>query len=437
MKFFYTLLILTLFTINFSYSDSLPKWIKEQTIQSIRAVDQAITQPGAPGAVAASPSKENPNYYFHWTRDAAIVMKEVVYLYSSAQSQSEKEYWKNKIISYIQFSRKNQLTQNLSGPALGLGLGEPFFEINGNAVSRQWGRPQNDGPALRALTLILLSKQLIKLNQNNFINKYLYNSEDPTNTVIRSDLDFIAQYWQMPCFDLWEEVAGTHFYTRYMQWRALTEGANLAKALGDETAARIYFTQSLQILNSLEQFWDSSRGIFLSTINRTAGNDYKFSNIDSSVIIAVVQGGLVSGPFSVSDRRIESTFNHMRGVFSNIYSINQVQKDSEGYPMAQAIGRYPEDRYNGTRIDQQGNPWFISTHAFAEYLYLLSKDPNHMRSKFMYISDGDAFIRRSKHHTDQNHHQSEQFNRENGYMQGAHDLAWSYASFLSAIRARK
>ena len=36
----------------------------------------------------------------------------------------------------------------------GSGLGEPKFEINETAFKGSWGRPQRDGPALRAITLM-------------------------------------------------------------------------------------------------------------------------------------------------------------------------------------------------------------------------------------------------------------------------------------------
>ncbi len=433
----YKLQALTLlFLTNLTFADTLSNWVKHQSYVSKQSINAAISQP-TPGAVAASPSRENPNYYFHWIRDAAITMKEVVFLYANATEESERTHWKNKLIQYIEFSRKNQMTPNQSGPVPGTGLGEPFFQINGDAVTQAWGRPQNDGPALRALTLLTLTKILLKQNQIQFIRSHLFNPNGTAQTVIKEDLDYIAQYWQMPCFDLWEEILGDHFYTRYMQWRALSEGAFLARTLNDQTSATKYQNQAALIQQSLENFWDSQRSIFVSTLNRKGGNDYKNSNIDSSVIIAVVQGGLLSGPFSISDARIESTFNVMKETFFKLYKINQTKFDVDGLNMAPGIGRYPEDRYNGYRTDGSGNPWFIATHAFAEYLYLLSNTPSHERSKFRYIAEGDTFLRRSKFHTDLIGHQSEQFNRDNGFMQGAHDLAWSYASFLSAIRARK
>ena len=49
---------------------------------------------------------------------------------------------------------------------------------------------------------------------------------------------------------------------------------------------------------------------------------------------------------------------------------------------------------------------------------------------------GDAYIRRIKYHTPAGRNLAEEFNRNDGYAQGAADLTWSYASLLSAGFAR-
>jgi len=52
----------------------------------------------------------------------------------------------------------------------------------------------------------------------SYMAKELYNPDDPT-TVIKADLDYVATHWDAPTFDLWEEVNGTHFYTRLVTAR--------------------------------------------------------------------------------------------------------------------------------------------------------------------------------------------------------------------------
>ena len=45
----------------------------------------------------------------------------------------------------------------------------------------------------------------------------------------------------------------------------------------------------------------------------------------------------------------------------------------------------------------------------------------------------NTFFQRADFHAGDNGHMDEQMNRDNGYMQGARDLTWSYAAHLSAL----
>lgn len=43
----------------------------------------------------------------------------------------------------------------------GGGLGEPKFRVNETAFTESWGRPQRDGPALRATAMIAFGEWLL------------------------------------------------------------------------------------------------------------------------------------------------------------------------------------------------------------------------------------------------------------------------------------
>ena len=59
------------------------------------------------------------------------------------------------IRDYIGASAVIQGRSNPSGSLSdGTGLGEPKFNVDETAFTGSWGRPQRDGPALRATTLI-------------------------------------------------------------------------------------------------------------------------------------------------------------------------------------------------------------------------------------------------------------------------------------------
>jgi glucoamylase len=50
--------------------------------------------------------------------------------------------------------------------------------------------------------------------------------------------------------------------------------------------------------------------------------------------------------------------------------------------------------------------------------------------------NGDSYFLRVKYHTPADGSFSEQFSQNDGFIQGARDLAWSYVSFLSALTER-
>lgn len=403
-----------------AWSSNLDDWMDIQTDRCIDRVYEAISpDDGALGSVMASPSKREPNYYYHWIRDAALTMREV-WAWRDADPQLAME----TLWDYAHFSRENQLTDNLSGNHTDKGLGEPKFHMNGDAYNESWGRPQNDGPALRALVLMPFAKYLLDHGKESQVRKKLYNNDLPARTVIKADLEYVAHRWKDPSYDLWEEVEGDHFYTRITQWRALQMGTEFAKIMGDEGAEEFYHKQALKVHKSLEEFWNEKKGYYVATLNRTGGVDYKESGLDIAIILGVLHAGAKKGAFSVFDPRVLDTAIALEKTFQKLYSVNKIKKTRSGDVLAPAIGRYPEDTYNGVESGKQGNPWFLATHALAEFY-----------AKRGEWDKAEAFILRSKTHSGENGRQSEQIDRNNGYMKGARDLTWSYASFLSLMRA--
>ena len=93
---------------------------------------------------------DKPTYsYYQWTRDTALVFKVILNQLINGDSSVE-AHLKN----YVAESNKLQHTPNPRGDYSSGGLGEPKFQVNGAAFTGSWGRPQVDGPALRAIVLI-------------------------------------------------------------------------------------------------------------------------------------------------------------------------------------------------------------------------------------------------------------------------------------------
>jgi len=428
----------------------LEQWIPLQEKISLKNLLKNISPAGtSAGVVVASPSRENPDYWYHWVRDAALVMDLIVDQYLQSNQAETKAQYLNLIWDYVNFSHRNQHTPTPSG-----GPGEPKFHVDGSAFLGPWGRPQNDGPALRALALIKFAKALISETKAEEAWRLF--------SIIKYDLEFVSHHWTEPCFDLWEEIKGQHFYTLLVQYSSMVEGASYAALVGDSGAAKWYSEQAQKMEGALEKHWDKRNSYLLSTLNRVGGIDYKKSNLDASVILGVLHARSDS-LFSVEDHRVEATLLKLKQAFKALYSINQSGPEGIG------IGRYPEDKYDGYSSSGEGNPWILITNGFAEFYYRLAsryeqrgmltisslnqaffKDlgfdfsPGVFRKDqplFQKVverlrSEGNQYLIRVKYHVDSDGQMSEQMNRWSGYLQGARDLTWSYASFLTALEAR-
>lgn len=450
---------LTASTAAVSQVGKTPYWMSQKYQASMRYMLANISPEGAKkGVVIASPSTERPNYYFHWVRDGALVMNSIIDVYIIAQTREEKNRWEKMLIEYAVFSRDNQKAKTKTG------LGEPKFNIDGTGFEGPWGRPQFDGPALRAAVLARFAGVLAQYGKQDIIRKYLWDPKKPEDSVIKTDLDFTLKVLNSSSFDLWEESKGTHFFTVMAQRKALRMGAKLARALGQYLDSEKYRRGYGYLTSSMNAFWDPSRDFYVSAIRRTGGIGYKASNMDTSLIIAANFAEFTdrSGG-SLEDPRMLRMFSLFETTFSKLYYINQ------NYEVAPLIGRYPEDRYNGVN-STIGNPWFITTHAFGEFLYKFAlrlmrrneivindmtfdfykslgveiKEKEVIKRKdkrFGEIIDrlfkkGDTFLLHAQRHTGAGYRMSEQMNRNSGFMQGARDLTWSYASYVTAYFSR-
>jgi glucoamylase len=458
----------------------LENWLSFQTPQSLNLMLTNISRPGsAAGSIVAAPGQV-PNYYFHWVRDSSLTMDVIITLLENSQSDSDRNTYDKIVLDFIHFSMQLQATTNPSGGPYDTGLGEPRFNVDGTPNTLHWGRPQNDGAAIRASTLMRLGNSLLDEGQMQWVATHLYTSGLPARSLIKADLEFVAHHWMDPSYDIWEEILGDHFYTRMVQRRAMVEGAEFAERMGDVDASGYYQLQAQQIEQSLENFWSPSNNSIVATLNQTAGPTIKTSDLDSSAILAVLHGAIQlhtrslnadEARFGVSDDQMIVTAQKLESVFAALYPINQTEQGT----LATAIGRYAEDRYNGVAFDAAGNPWFLLTNAFAEYYYrvaafyktaqsisitpvvaswleslqgsstitvsagetITSTDSRFEAILSLLTEKGDQFFGRTQLYSDPSGNMSEEIDRTTGTMTGAQNLTWSHASMLTAYFARQ
>ncbi|CAO3645630.1 unnamed protein product [Cunninghamella echinulata] len=440
---------ITLLTLNFAQeafafpagNKTITDWSTKQVDVSISKMFSSINPPGsAKGFLAASLSTSNPDYYYSWTRDSALSFRVLVDQLRSGDNSTID----GLIQDYITYSKNAQSTSTACNC-----LGEPKFNPDGSSFTGPWGRPQNDGPAERATTLIIYSN--------------IVKSSD-LKPMIYKDLDYITTVWDNQNFDLWEEVNGRHFFTYMVMRRGLLDGVEFATKNGDTDKANSYKSTVTEIENKINSFWKDDGGYVTVTIDQ-AGGASKPSGLDTSVLIASNVGSRNDGFYTPGSDKMLATAVKIENSFTDLYAINQKK---ESY-LGTAIGRYPEDVYDGNGTSK-GNPWFICTNAFAELYYRAIKEWTDSGSvKVTSISlpffkkfddsasDGttytagsdqfntlvdkialaaDQFLSTVKTYQHQNGSMSEQYNRDSGNNQGAYDLTWSHASTLTAIHAK-
>lgn len=441
-----------------------------------------------PGTVVASPSREDPDYWYQWVRDAAITMNSLVDIYSDDPTSSLGSQMSTILDAYASLQNDIQHTSNPSGSFEDLsGLGEPKFGVDGKPFTGSWGRPQRDGPALRALTLMHYLREynashpsLWSSNEAADFFEPFYQATLPPNSVIKADLEYVSHYWNESSFDLWEEVEGLHFFNLMVSARSLREGTDLARSFGDHGAAEWYEEQAIYIEKLLSKFWNPNKGHLVETLWS------KRSGLDCGLLL----GSLHALPSkTTSDAAVFPPWSDE--ILISLLELARDQRDrfpinskpdqdrdngvEESSFEGTGIGRYPEDVYDGYGNSQNGgNPWFLCTSSAAEILYrsashfstsqnltitplalpfyqslLATSDLQVSAGTFgsgdaLYESTisklkavGDGFLEVVKTHVDAEGSMSEQMDRQTGYMRGARDLTWSYGAFLGAVRAKK
>lgn len=144
-------------------------------------------------------------------------------------------------------------------------------------------------------------------------------------------------------FDLWEEVQGSSFFTTQNQYRSLIEGSALATTLGVTCTG---CDQAPQVLCFLQSYWTGS--YLEANINVNNGRSGHDANTFlGSISVFDVDASCEGATFQPCSSKALASFQAYIDAFSGVYSINDGVAAGSGI----ALGRYPEDTYQG------GNPW--------------------------------------------------------------------------------
>jgi glucoamylase len=389
----------------------------------------------AKGSVLASPSPGDPDYFFHWLRDSAAVMDAVRIL---IRRGVDPEGWKARFVEFIDFSlglnaisgpeflareagfrekvtlsflqyvRPDEEIAAVEGDRV---LGEARYNADGTFEFIRWNRPQHDGPAARALTVM-------RFLDNGFIEG---DARGRAEDLIRGDLAYTASHAGAVGYDIWEEEPAQHYYTALIQYAALLEGARFEEAGGRKGRAAILRDSASGLVALLESFWSEPAGFISSRLPGEAVDPGKA--LDFAVILGVLHAGLKSGPHSVAAPRVRATFAKLEELFGADYALNR------GRSSGLLFGRYRGDSY------VSGGAYYFSTFGAAEYYYRLAAASRSEAADL--IARGDAILARTREFIPASLDLTEQLDQTTGEQTSAMDLSWSYACFITAWEARR
>tara|TARA_Y100000991_G_scaffold209534_1_gene189802 strand:- start:625 stop:1734 length:1110 start_codon:yes stop_codon:yes gene_type:complete len=285
------------------------------------------------GMIIASPSSEPP-YKYHWVRDSALVMRVIISEYKRYKDDKNLIY----IMNYIENEYDIQNLKTLTG------LGEPKIQINGKPFNEPWGRPQNDGPALRCINLIEIYK-LLKKDYKNITENIIIK-------MIEKDIKYIIENKDKICFDLWEEIQGWHFYTRLVQIKCLKEYISIKSDLDN------YFKINIDIqgfynryIDNIKDHYEKGKG-YISSFD-IDGNIIR--NNDASIILAFCHISFDKEIIKhLSPNKVLFNIEQLKTYFCNKYKKN-----------TNLIGRYPGDKY------YDGHIWILCSLALGQYYNFL------------------------------------------------------------------
>ncbi len=473
------------------WKKGLDDWLEQQYRRSAELMPRAIsatqlvkhrrnygqTIRPARGSILASPDlAENPDYFFHWLRDSSIVIDGLRVLiedgilreaglklfrefvaFSLALSRldgranpHDKEERAGVLPDFVQYVRTREEMRRIRGEAV---LGEARLAADGRLDILQWSRPQNDGPALRALALM-------RYWRNEDLQPLLPVAA--VRALIEGDLDYTALHWREPCYDIWEEHNRRHYHTQIAQYGALIDGAEWARSLGQTRRAEKCAAAARELAPVLDQYFDRKARAYLTPLPDPSLKPTPTMRLDFAVILGVVQAARESGPHSPADPKALATLIKLEQMFDRVYPINRKRPKGCGT----AHGRYEGDVYF------TGGAFFFSTLGAAEFYYrfalaaasgvkialssynrgalaeMLAEEPEALGKGVLspryraplaraLIERGDAVMAMARRFTPDSGELAEQFSQIDGAPTSALNLTWSYASFIIAFACRR
>jgi GH15 family glucan-1,4-alpha-glucosidase len=233
--------------------------------------------------------------------------------------------------------------------------------------------------------------------------------------------DFLASFRDpntglpLPSYDLWEERHGVHAFTVGTVYGGLMSACNLTAAFGEVEKARYYADAAQGIKRAVEKYmYDHELGRFVRMVRvHSDGTIERDRTVDASMYAL-----WYCGMFAVDDPRITRT---MQAIHDVLWCDTPVG----------GLARYENDYYQrvptpaGAR-PVPGNPWFVCTMWYAQYLIASATNHQELEKAFQILQWAvDSCLPSGV--------MAEQVHPYTGEPLSVSPLTWSHAAFVTTL----
>nr|WP_255570479.1 glycoside hydrolase family 15 protein [Cohnella sp. CFH 77786] len=248
----------------------------------------------------------------------------------------------------------------------------------------------------------------------------LDRSKEDYERLVQPAADFLVRYRSgsglpLPSWDLWEERYGVMAFTVSTVYAGLLAAASFARCHGDHTRAGKYQDTADSVKTAVEnEMYSPELGRFVRALywNEQKGMYEPDLKLDASLY-----GLFDFGLFAPDDPRIERTMR-------DLYLALSVKTEVGG------VARYENDYYHQASQDLAnvpGNPWFICTLWYAEWLIAVARTEQD-------LEQAASFILWANRHSLPSGVMAEQIHPYTGEPLSVSPLAWSHASYVKVVQ---